>query len=327
MSDRRSVPGISIMPSGLYRVLGPGLQHTIEVARIADAAGVDELLLGDHVVMSDRTDRYPYGPFAWPPEGVYHDPATAPAGEKISPAEPAWPEPLTVLAALAAATKRLRLGTGVLLVPLRPATLLAKQVATLDVLSGGRVELGVGVGWQREEYAAQGLRFRDRWLHLDDTLRACRALWEQVPPVSFVSPSVNFERVYCMPQPMQRRLPIFFGARATAALARRIAELGDGWFPLAARSPAEVAAGAAVIKEALRAAGRDPASLDIRVPLTLRRTRSGTLDRPGTMAAVPAWVEAGATMLWVVIGPDLGLRSMRDVASFIEAVVSLKGRD
>ncbi|MFN8625996.1 MAG: TIGR03619 family F420-dependent LLM class oxidoreductase [Candidatus Binatia bacterium] len=324
MSDRRRAPGISIMPSGLYRILGPGLQHTIEVARIADAAGVDELLLGDHVVMSDRTDRYPYGPFAWPSEGVYDDPTTAPAGEKISPAEPAWPEPLTVLAALAAATTRLRLGPGILLVPLRPATLLAKTVATLDVLSGGRVELGVGVGWQPEEYAAQGLRFGDRWQHLEDTLRACRALWEQVPPVSFASQTVSFERAYCMPQPLQRRLPIFFGARATPALARRIAELGDGWFPLAARSREEVAAGATLIKEALRAAGRDPASLAIRVPLTVRRNRSGTIDGPATMAAVPALVEAGASMLWVVVGPHLGLRSMREVGAFIEDIAALK---
>jgi len=323
MSANR-VPGISIMPSGLYRILGPGLQHTIEVARIADAAGVDELLLGDHVVMGERTDRYPYGPFAWPPDGVYDDPATVPAGEKIGSDEPAWPEPLTVLAALAAATKRLRLGPGVLLAPLRPAALLAKTVATLDVLSGGRVELGVGVGWQPEEYAALGLRFRDRWQRLDDTLRACRALWEQVPPVSFASPTVNFDGVYCMPQPLQRRLPIFFGARATAALARRVAELGDGWFPLAAKSNEEVAAGAAMIKAALRAVGRDPASLAIRVPLALRRNRSGSIDAPGTMAAVPALVEAGATLLWVVIGPHPGLRSMRDVASFIEAVAGLK---
>jgi len=324
MSADRRVPGISIMPSGLYRILGPGLQPTIEVARIADAAGIDELLLGDHVIMGERTDRYPYGPFAWPPEGVYEDPATAPPGEKIGSDEPAWPEPLTVLAALAAATKRLRLGPGILLVPLRPATLLAKTVATLDVLSGGRVELGVGVGWQPEEYTAQGLRFRDRWQYLDDTLRACRALWEQVPPVSFASPTVNFERVYCMPQPLQRRLPIFFGARATPALARRVAELGDGWFPLAAKSPEEVAAGAALINEALRAAGRDPASLAVRVPLVLRRNRSGSIDGPATMAAVPALVEAGATMLWVVIGPNLGLRSMREVASFIEDVAALK---
>src|SRR6185436_18984466 len=98
---------------------------------------------------------YPYGDFPFPP------------------ADP-WVEPLTTLAAMAAVTSTVRLGTGVLITPLRPAVLLAKTIATLDNLSGGRVDLGVGLGWQREEYAAIGVSFTERWARHDDEIRACR---------------------------------------------------------------------------------------------------------------------------------------------------------
>ena len=112
--------------------------------------------------MSARTDRYPFGKFPLPPEYP-------------------WFEPLTMLAAIAGATSRIRLATGVLISPLRPAVLLAKIAATLDVVSGGRLDLGVGTGWQREEYEASGIPFAGRAARMDDQLRACRVLWSDAP--------------------------------------------------------------------------------------------------------------------------------------------------
>src|SRR5258708_2352681 len=135
--DDSQRPGVSIMLSGFHRMFGPDPRHILEAAQLLDERGVDELLLGDHVVMGRRTDTYPYGPFAWRGD----DNAAPDSG--IRPDEP-WLEPLTLLASIASVTSRMRLGTGILLAPLRPAALLAKTAATVDALSGGRLELGVG---------------------------------------------------------------------------------------------------------------------------------------------------------------------------------------
>jgi probable F420-dependent oxidoreductase len=217
--------GVSITISGLSRLFGDDLRAVIEVARVADDAGVHQLVLPDHLAIGPRTDRYPFGTFPYPPS------------------EP-WLEPLTTLAAIAGATERVRLGTGVLIAPLRPALLLAKTAATLDVLSGGRVDLGVGTGWQREEFTDPGQPFPGRASRLDDTVRACQALWNQPPPVSFTSPTVTFSALWCEPRPRQAGgIPVWFGGGPTEATARRIAALGDGWLPVGVMPFDELTAG------------------------------------------------------------------------------------
>ena len=235
---------VSLLVSGLSRLFAGDLARLVELARAAEAAGVDQIAVPDHVAMGPNADRYPYGRFPLPLD------------------EP-FPEPLTTLAAMAGATSRIRLGTGILIAPLRPAVLLAKTLATLDVLSGGRVELGVGVGWQEEEYAASGVPFDERWGRLDDTLRACQALWTEAP-ASFHSRSVSFEKLWSSPHPVQEGgIPIWFGVAATPRQARRIAELGAGWMPMPL-APDELRAGADRIREAFARAGRDPATLGVR---------------------------------------------------------------
>jgi alkanesulfonate monooxygenase SsuD/methylene tetrahydromethanopterin reductase-like flavin-dependent oxidoreductase (luciferase family) len=117
---------------GLEGCLGGDFSKILGVMQRADALGIDQMVITDHVVMGERTDRYPYGRFPVPP------------------AHP-WYEPVVTLAAIAGATSRIRLSTGVLIAPLRPAVLLAKQAATLDVISGGRLDLGVGTRGHREE--------------------------------------------------------------------------------------------------------------------------------------------------------------------------------
>jgi probable F420-dependent oxidoreductase len=287
---------VALLASGLYRTLGPDVRHYVEVARVAEALGFVQITLPDHVMMGERTDRYPYGRFPAKPE----DP---------------WPEPLTVLAAIAGATSTIRLGTGVLISPLRPAVLLAKQVATLDNLSGGRVDLGIGTGWQPEEYAASGVPFAGRWARVDDQMRACRALW-QGGPTTFASPTVSFERIWCSPLPAQARVPVWFGAPASAATAARLAEYGDGWLPIGLPSPDDVAAGAAVLRDALVARDRPADELRVRAGLAVVRDASGAVDGPATFAPVNALADAGATLVSVSLAQGLG--TMPEITRFLE---------
>jgi probable F420-dependent oxidoreductase len=259
---------------GLENLFGGDPRGFIEVARQAEAAGVDQINFTDHVVMSARTDRYPFGKFPVPPEYP-------------------WFEPLTMLAAIAGATTRIRLGTGVLISPLRPAVLLAKIAATLDVVSGGRLDLGVGTGWQREEYEASGIPFAGRLARMDDQLRACRVLWRDAP-ASFESDTVRFEGIWSNPKPLQSPLPLWFGVAPTEPNARRIAELGQGWIPIYP-DPAYIRDGVDRLRRAFEAARRDPAELRVRAttPVTYGANRIGDLD--GALAGIDAARAAGAT--------------------------------
>jgi len=266
---------ISVVISGLSRLYGADLDGLVETARIADAAGIDQLVVTDHLAIGLRTDRYPYGRFPFA-----HD-------------EP-WPEPLTTLALLAGATRRVRLATGILIVPLRPPLLLAKTLATLDVLSGGRLDLGVGTGWQREEFEAAGVPFESRAARLDETLRACRVLWRDAP-ASFTSPTVCFDNIWCLPQPLQKEgIPIWIGGALRPANLRRLVEFGAGWMPVSP-GPGELRQGRARIREALEAAGRDPGSVGIRGAVAPVRGRHGVeLER--SLEALGPLQDAGATV-------------------------------
>ena len=262
---------------GLETLFGGDPRGLIEVARHAEAAGVDQINITDHVVMGARTDRYPFGKFPVPPEYP-------------------WFEPLTMLAAIAGVTSSIRLGTGVLITPLRPAVLLAKTLATLDVLSRGRLEVGVGAGWQKEEYEAEGLDFGDRWQLFDDGLRACRVLWRDAP-ATFEAPSVSFRDVWCLPRPVQPGgPPLWFGVALGAKNLARIAELGAGWMPMDSR-PEALRAGIAQLREAFRAAGRPFDGFGVRAHAGYVRRADKSLDLDATLASIPARVEAGATSI------------------------------
>jgi probable F420-dependent oxidoreductase len=232
----------------------------LDLARAADDAGVDRLVVTDHVLMGRNTDAYVWGRFPTPPDGP-------------------WLEPLTCLSAIAGATQRVRLATGIIIAPLRPAPVLAKTVATLDVLSGGRVDLGVGVGWQREEYDASGLDFDQRGKLLDDTVAACRTLWSQLP-ASYSSSTVTFDDVFCSPQPVQPRLPVWFSGTFNARTRRRVLELGDGWIPIMGATVEDIRAGAAELR-----AGSDR-PIEIQAPVR-------------SMDNVAELVDAGVTNVYI----------------------------
>lgn len=268
---------------------GPDEQHRIvDLARAADDAGIDTVVQSDHVIMGERLDRYPFGTFAFP-----HG----------SP----WLEPLTTLAVLAGATSRLRLSTGILIAGLRRAPLLAKAAATLDVLSQGRLELGVGTGWQPEEYETMGLDFAQRAQILDDTVAACRALWAPGGPAAVELPTITFEKIWCDPKPTRPGGPaVLFGGPLTGRNLRRITELGDGWIPIMGESVAGVAAGVERIREAWALAGRDGGPPRVRHTLPIERAGTGRrpdLDR--TLAGAPELAGAGVSEVSVPISAFL----------------------
>jgi len=201
-------------------------------------------------------------------------------------------EPLVVLAHVAAKTSVLRLATGIMVMTLRDPVLLAKQVATLDRFSGGRLILGVGIGWQREESEACGFPFTDRGRRTDEFIGAMRALWTE-REASFQGRWVSFDRLYCHPRPARPGgPPILIGGHSPAA-ARRAGRLGDGMFALVA-DPAGAASIRTLMDAAARDAGRDPSALELTVgrPPDVRAVRpSEVLDE------VRAYRDAGADRL------------------------------
>lgn len=257
--------------------------RTFDLAQAMDAAGIDRLVISDHIVFGENFD-------------AYSDPASGGTAGGKQPTGPdgSWLEPMTMLAALAVKTQHIRLGTSILLAALRRPTVLAKELATVDVLSGGRVDLGVGVGWQREEYEATGLAFEGRGRLLDHTLEVCHTLWTQ-RRASYSSPELSFSGIHQMPKPVQPGgVPIWVSGTINRAVARRIARFGSGWIPWG-QALEDVAGSIAAMKEAVIAQGGDPTDLQVQgVAPTIKR-QDGSIDAQASVARVPDLVKAGVT--------------------------------
>lgn len=186
----------------------------IVMAQAAEAAGFESLWTVEHVVVPSNYD----SPYPYDASGKM------PGGE-----ESPIPDPLIWLSFVAAATQTIKLATGILILPQRNPVVLAKEIATLDHLSKGRMLLGVGVGWLEEEFNAIGVPFADRGKRNDDYIAAMRALWTQ-EKASHHSEYTNFDECIMRPQPVNGMIPIHIGGHTDIA-ARRAGRLGDGFFP------------------------------------------------------------------------------------------------
>jgi probable F420-dependent oxidoreductase len=266
-----------------------GWATMLETARCYDRAGIDRLVVSDHVVFGEQLEAY-----ARPELGG------ARGGRQPTGPDGHWLEPLTVLAVIAGITDRVRLSTGILLAALRRPVVLAKAAATLDVLSGGRLDLGVGVGWQREEYDAAGLEFDRRGRALDHTLEVCTALWTQ-PAARYEStePALAFDRIHMMPKPLQPGgVPIWISGTVNARVVDRLCRFGLRWIPWG-EDAADIERSIAEMRDRIRATGTSPAGLQVVANLRVRKVDDGGIDLDATMAPVPALVAAGATDLRV----------------------------
>ena len=199
-----------------------------------------------------------------------------------------WIDPFIALTVAATATTRLKLATGICLLPERDPLLTAKVVASLDYYSNGRVLLGVGAGWLKEETEVMGTPFRQRWQRLRETVEAMRVLWTQVES-SYAGKLVQFPAVRCEPKPVQPAgPPILLGAHGPKAFAR-VAQTYDGWCPLS-DDPHTYKQAADEIRQLTREAGRNPNRLDM---TALVDPKGGTLS----VDELNAYREAGATRL------------------------------
>ena len=229
-------------PSVSYR---EGGAKVLQLAKAIENIGFDQIDIFDHVVMGFPT-------------------ATRPA--PMYPPRMPILEALMTLAHIAAVTQRIGLGTEVLVLPQRQPVLVAKQVATLDILSGGRVRLGVGVGWQESEYDALEEDFHTRGRRMDEAIDVLRACWTD-EQVDYHGKFYGSTAMAMEPKPPQGgQLPIWIGGAADAAL-KRVAERGDGWLATAIVDPAQAAKCKARIAAHAETAGRDPAQLGYQMML------------------------------------------------------------
>ena len=254
--------------------------YVIQLVEMLEEAGVDTVWTVEHVIMADDYEPlYPYSDDGMAP--------TAP--------DTLMPDPLEWLAFAAARTEKLRLGTAVVIASQHSAAILAKRVATLDALSQGRVRLGVGIGWQREEYEAIGVPYRDRGRRLDETIEAMRTLWRE-DFATYQGKHVAFENVHMDAKPANgETVPILIGGSSEFA-ARRAGRLGDGWYPYVI-SPEAFAEGVETIARSANDAGRDPADVELTIwPASFDFTR--TMDVP----FVQSYVDAGASRVMISQG-------------------------
>ncbi len=306
----------------LTRGITGGAEGLLAVARKAEALGFGHVTANNHIVVPNSiASRYPYTPTGeWP---------GARTGECL--------EQVTVLGFLAAATSRIRLVTSVMVVPQRPAVLAAKALATVDVLSHGRLTVGVGVGWLDEEFRAVAAPpFAERGMVTDEFLAAFHELWCSDAP-RFAGKYVRFTDIRFDPKPVQKpRPPIWVGGESRVAL-RRVARLGDGWYPVGNNpqepldTPERYAEKRKLLEVELTKAGRDPLTI-AQAYLTLVRCqpveqkapdgrRQSYTGRPADVAAdIAGFAGAGVAHFFLNFSAPSLSEALADLAWFAEEV-------
>jgi probable F420-dependent oxidoreductase len=256
------------------------LPALVELAVAAEEAGVDTVMLSEHVVL---------GPSAGA-AGRMQNPRDYAAPGNQDPATP-WPDSVVLAAAIAARTRTLRVALAAIIAPLRHPLLLAKQLATLDLLAGGRLVVQPTVSWAEEEYEALGVPFGQRGVILDEQLEAMRAAWTEAP-AAFAGKHFRFAGVHCEPKPFHAGGPrMWFGGQSMhAALLRRIVRYGSGFHPFGTPTDDDLAR----LAEALRAAGRDLAELELVGGIRGRFPGpDGVADLDEALRSIPGQLERG----------------------------------
>ena len=243
-------------------------------ARAAEEAGFESIWTVEHVVVpSDYGSAYPYSP----------------SGKMPGADDMPIPDPLIWLAYVAAATSRINLATGILIVPQRNPVVLAKELATLDHLAAGRMLLGIGVGWLEEEFDAIGVPFAERGKRTDEYVAAMRALWTE-DKASYHGDFVNFDDCIMRPRPANGSIPVHVGGHTDIA-ARRAGRLGDGYFP-GKGSHEELARVFDIVRTTAREHGRDPDAIEM-------TTGGNGAVGPGALDEVKALADIGVARVIV----------------------------
>jgi probable F420-dependent oxidoreductase len=289
-------------PNVIYR---EGQAGVAALARAIEAAGYDQLDMFDHVVMAHPVEGEARGPYS----------SNMPILEA-----------LMTLAFAAAVTERIGLGTEVLVLPQRAPVLVAKQVETLDTLSGGRVRLGVGVGWQEREYEALGHDFHRRGVMMDEAIGVLRACWSE-QSISFDGPHYRARAIAMEPKPPRAGgIPIWIGGGSPAAL-KRAGTLGDGWLAGGGATKAQIA----IVRQHAEAAGRDPSTLGFQTWVTAP-PREGDADARGFYAdldrvAAVAGRAAEQGFDWLAVnGTGVFLAGARSGEQLAEALAAIHDR-
>ncbi|MBM9838147.1 TIGR03619 family F420-dependent LLM class oxidoreductase [Rhodococcus hoagii] len=275
----------------------------LELAAEADRRGVDLITTSDHL-------------------GFAREAHAARVRENGFPfeLEHPWLEPISLLSAVAAVTERVDLGVYVLVAPLRPALLLAKQIATLDVLSRGRTRIGMGVGWQQAEYEAAGIPFERRFGRLEETVAACRELWG-APPASFTGTGFAFDDFHSLPRPVQSRVPVIFGMAPSKRNFDRIARVGDGW----TAAPADMGRleeSITLLRDCFEEYDRDPAEAEVQIMLPAVADGAGGVDFDAMAASAREARDLGVDT--VLVRPSALDIGADDVDAFLTWLTGLK---
>ncbi len=266
-----------------------------DFAQAAEELGYAHLLAFDHVLGADPAAHTLTGPYTH--ESMFH-------------------EPMVLFGWLAALTERIEFVTGILILPQRQTALVAKQAAEVDILSGGRLRLGIGVGWNQVEYRALNEDFTNRGKRSEEQIALLRRLWTE-DLVTFEGRWHEVRDAGINPLPVQRPIPIWIGGHAEATI-ERIGRIGDGWFPLVTPSD-KTAARIERLRDYARAAGRDPAAIGIES--WLRYAKRGEVAGPESWQAdIDFWQGVDASHL-TVNTMDAGLRG---AGAHIEAMRRVK---
>jgi probable F420-dependent oxidoreductase len=303
-SLRKGVTAVRVGAIFPQTEIGTDLGAIRAFVEAVEEAGYDNIFIADHVLGADpQVHQHPsLGRYSY--KSVVH-------------------EPLTLMAYMAAITTRITLSTGILILPQRQTALVAKQAAELDVLSGGRVRLGIGVGWNEVEYEALGQDFHNRGRRCEEQIALMRALWTQ-EVVDFQGQWHHIRHAGLNPLPVQRPIPIWLGVggrqtpRPPDVVLRRVARLADGWCPNIPTNN-EGQAIVAQVHQYAKEAGRDPSQLPLE-----GRVRIGGLPPDDWIKQVKAWQSLGATQFIAeareggLTFPDEHIAAMRQFKEVIE---------